>query len=68
MAKLVRYQRSGQIWDTTNLNPPSRRLLPSQYIQLFKPLIFISHPLFMLFEFRLLAARNLLQKVKIICS
>ena len=68
MAKLVRYQQSGQMWDTTNLNPPSRRLLPSQNIQLFKPLISSSHPLFMLFEFRLLAARNLFKKVQIICS
>ena len=41
---------------------------PIQNIQLFKPLISSSRPLFMLFEFRLLAARNLLQKVQIICS
>ena len=68
MAKLVRYQQSGQMWGTTNLNPPSQQLLPSQNIRLFKPLISFSHPLFMLFEFRLLAARNLLQKVQIICS
>ena len=30
MAKLVRYQQSGQTWDTRNLNPPSQQLLPSK--------------------------------------
>ena len=67
MAKLIRYQQSGQMCDTTNLNPPGRRLLPSQNIQLFKPLVSFSRPVFMLFESRLLADHNFSQKVQIIC-
>jgi hypothetical protein len=56
MAKLVRYQQSGQTWYTTNLNPPSQQLLPSQNIRLFKPLIFLFPPTF--YAFRISSSRR----------
>ena len=58
----------GEAWDTTNLIPPRRQLLPSQNIQLFKPHIYLFHPLLMPCKPRLFASQKLLKTIQIFCS